>query len=117
MLVGLGDGVGDCHDVANLPKECLFISLCFFCGKHFTLFQGMVLFVSVLLDMLVAKWKPIPCYHDAFSVGTPNWAFREKGWQMHCKTMFPPFFGTFLFGKQKNILLFVGAYFMGVPYW
>ena len=23
---GLGDGVGDCHDVANLPKECLFIS-------------------------------------------------------------------------------------------
>ena len=25
--VGLGDGVGDCHDVANLPRVCLFISL------------------------------------------------------------------------------------------
>ena len=24
---GLGDGVGDCHDVANLPRVCLFISL------------------------------------------------------------------------------------------
>ena len=24
---GLWDGVGDCHDVANLPKVCLFISL------------------------------------------------------------------------------------------
>ena len=25
--VGLGDGVGDCHDVANLSKECLLITL------------------------------------------------------------------------------------------
>ena len=24
---GLGDGVGDCHDVANPPRVCLFISL------------------------------------------------------------------------------------------
>ena len=25
--VGLGDGVGHCHDVANLPGKCLFSSL------------------------------------------------------------------------------------------
>ena len=24
---GLGDGAGDCHDVANLPRLCLFVSL------------------------------------------------------------------------------------------
>ena len=38
--VGLGDGAGDCHDVANLPKECLFISLLYLFGrKNFTLFR------------------------------------------------------------------------------
>ena len=30
--VGLGDGVGDCHDVANLPSVCLFISLLYLFG-------------------------------------------------------------------------------------
>ena len=41
--VGLGDGVGDCHDVVNfLEKTLLF-------------FQGKVSFISVLLGMLVAK--------------------------------------------------------------
>ena len=35
---GLGDGVGDCHDVANLPRMCLFTSLVFlFGGVWFTL--------------------------------------------------------------------------------
>ena len=38
---GSGEGAGDCHDVANLPKECLFISLLylFFGGENFTLFS------------------------------------------------------------------------------
>ena len=35
---GLGDGVGDCHDVANLPRECLFIFFISFLEKNFTLF-------------------------------------------------------------------------------
>ena len=30
--VGLGDGVGHCHDVANLPRVRLFISFFFFGG-------------------------------------------------------------------------------------
>ena len=37
---GLGDGVGHCHDVAKLPRVCLFISLVYlFLGTSFTLFQ------------------------------------------------------------------------------
>ena len=39
--VGLGDSVGACHDVANLPRECLFISLLFLVlGKIDALFHG-----------------------------------------------------------------------------
>ena len=31
--------------------------------------------------------EPTPCYHDACPVGTPWWAFWERGWQDHCKTI------------------------------
>ena len=38
---GLGDGVGDCHDVANLPKVCLFISHFSFSGdKPYSFLKG-----------------------------------------------------------------------------
>ena len=30
---GLGDGVGHCHDIAELPRVCLFISLVFLLGE------------------------------------------------------------------------------------
>ena len=37
--VGLGDGVGDCHDVANLPrKRSFYFPFVFLWGKNFTLF-------------------------------------------------------------------------------
>ena len=49
--VGLGDGVGHCHDVANLPGKCLFLFLFFFFGwKAFHSFlkgYGFVCFCSV----------------------------------------------------------------------
>ena len=35
---GLGDGVGHCHDVANLPRVVLFISLIFLFGEQVLLF-------------------------------------------------------------------------------
>ena len=35
---GLGDGVGHCHDVAKLPKVCLYISLLYFFGEYVILF-------------------------------------------------------------------------------
>ena len=38
----------------------LFIALLFFWEKLYSFFKGMVLFVSVLLDMLVAEWEPTP---------------------------------------------------------
>ena len=41
---GLGDGVGLCHDVAELPKVCLFISpVYFFWGTSFTLFSRILI--------------------------------------------------------------------------
>ena len=48
-------------------------------------FRSMVFF-WILLDMLAAEREPTPCYHDAYSVGAPRWAFWEKGWQIHCET-------------------------------
>ena len=39
--VGLGDGVGDCHDVANVLGKCLF------CPFHFFLAEKNALFFSV----------------------------------------------------------------------
>ena len=31
---GLGDGVGDCHDAANLPEKCLLIFLFYLFGRR-----------------------------------------------------------------------------------
>ena len=105
---GLGDGVGHCHDVAKLPRVCLFISLLYlFLGNMlYSCFKSMVLGIFVLLDMLVAKWVPTPCCNDAYSVGTPKWALCGKGWQRYRETTFSPLFGRFFFGKQKDFLFF-----------
>ena len=44
---------------------------------------------------------PTPCYNDAYLVGTPKWAFLEKDWLKHCKTMISPFIGRlFLVSKR-----------------
>ena len=91
---GLGDGVGDCHDVANFPRVRFFISLLYlFFGKYMLFCKGMVCYFCVLLSMLVGEWEPTPCYRDAFSVDTPKWAYWEKGWQNHCKTTVSTLFG------------------------
>ena len=37
---GLVDGVGDCYDVANLPGNCLFISLFYLGGINLTFLNG-----------------------------------------------------------------------------
>ena len=70
--VGLGDVVGHCHDVANLPGKWHFLSLLYlFWCENFTLFfKGKVSYVCVLLNMLAAKREPTPCYRDAYSVDT-----------------------------------------------
>ena len=78
--VGSGDGVGDCHDVANLPRVCLFISLFYlFWEINLTLFFRVWFFhFSCPLNMLVARREPTPCYNDAYSVGIPNIYFGRK---------------------------------------
>ena len=57
--------------------------------------------------MLVAKQEPTPCYHDAYSVGTPRWAFGEKGLPNHCKTTMSPLF-RHVFLVNKRTLFFFG---------
>ena len=46
--------------------------------------------LDLLLDMLVAKREPAPCYHDAYSVGIPKGAYGRKSGQIHCKTTVSP---------------------------
>ena len=53
-------------------------------------FRCMVLMLDLLLDMLVAKREPAPCYHDAYSVGILNGAYGGKSGQIHCKTTVSP---------------------------
>ena len=62
----------------------------FFWGNNFYSFFKSMGF-SIPLGMLVANWVPTPCYNDAYSVGTPRWAFWGKGWQKYCGTTFSPF--------------------------
>ena len=104
--VGLGDGVGDCHDFANFLENVLLPHLYLILEKTLLFFQGKVSFISVLLGMLVTEREPTLCFCDGYSVGTPNWAFREKGWQMHCKTMFLPFFGRFFLVSKRCFSFF-----------
>ena len=105
---GLGDGVGHCHDVANLPRVCLFYFPCisFWVNKLYSFFKSMILGFSLPLGMLVAKWVPTPCYNDAYSVGTPKWASWGKGWLKHCKTMISPFLGRFFLVSKRTFYFF-----------
>ena len=47
-----------------------------------------------------------PCYNDAYSVGTPKWALRVKGWLKHNKTMVSPFLGRFFLVSKRTIYFF-----------
>ena len=114
---GFGEGVGHCHDVAKLPKVCLFISpVSLFGRKDFTFFKGIILGFAVPLGMLVPRWVPTPCYNDAHSVGTPKWAFWEKGWRKYHKTTFSPGTGRF-FLVSKRTFYFLGGYMLDAPFW
>ena len=88
-----------------------FPCISFWGRKLYSCFQGRVSFFSVLLGMLVAKWEPTPCYRDACSVGIPNSALWEKGWQKHGKTMISPFLGRFFLVSKRTIFFFGGVLF------
>ena len=102
--VGSGEGVGDCHDVAKLLKKCLSIPPQHLPGgRNCVFFQGTAFFCWILLDMLVAKREPTPCYRDAHSAGTPKWSYWVKRRQIHWKTTFSPLYGRlFLVSKRTN---------------
>ena len=85
----------------------LLFPLVFFWGTKLCLFcKGMVFMLILLLDMLVAKWEPTPCYRDAYSVGIPNRACGGKSGQMHCKTTVPPPWKMCFFLVSKRTLYF-----------
>ena len=92
--VGWEDGVGHCR----------------------AFFQGMVFIWVLLLNMLVAKREPAPCYRNAYSVGIPKGACGEKSWQIHCKTTVSPR-GKCVFLVSKRTLYFSGGGCMDASYW
>ena len=69
------------------------------------------------LDMPVAKWVPTPCCNDAYLVGTPKWAFGEKGWQKHHETTFSPRFGRFFLVSKRTFLFFWRVICLDAAYW
>ena len=114
---GLGDGVGHCLDAAKLPRVRLFISLLFYFGgkKFYSFFKN--LGFSLPLGMLVATWVPTPCYHDCIFGGHPLLGILgERLAKALWDHVFPPCW-TFLFGKQKDFLFFLGGYMLDAAYW
>ena len=53
--------------------------------------------------MLVTEPEPTPGYHDAYSVGTPTWAFLGNGWQNHCNTTFSLSLDVFFLVSKRTI--------------
>ena len=62
---------------------------------------------------------PTPCYNDAYSVGTPKWAFWGKGWQRYHESTFSSLFGRFFLVCKRTFYfsggLYVGCYILGGP--
>ena len=91
-----------------------FISLGLFSGgAKLCLFSRVWFFILVLLlNMLVAKREPAPCYHDACSVGIPKGAYGGKSGQNHCKTTVSPR-DKCVFLVSKRTLYFSGRWWYG----
>ena len=86
-------------------------------NKFYSFFKSIVVGFYIPLGMLVAKWVPTPCYNDAYSVGTPKWAFWGKGWQNHSKTTFSPLFGRLFLIGQRTIFFFWGGSGVDALHW
>ena len=94
-------------------KQTFHFPWVFFWGKklcHF--FRGTVFLLDLLLDMLVAKREPAPCYHDAYSVGIPKGAYGGKSGQIHCKTTVFPVTNVF-FWLVNGLFTFSGGWWFG----
>ena len=117
--VGLGDGVGLCRGAASFPENRPFISLGFFSAgtRLCRFFRCMVLMLDLLLDMLVAKREPAPCYHDAYSVGIPKGVYgEEERGEFTVRPQFPPVTNVF-FLVSKRTLFFLGSGGMDASHW
>ena len=106
--VGLGNGAGDCPPTSPIFQKSIFLFpfYLFFGRKLYSFSKGMVSYFCLLLGMLVAKWKPTPCYRDAFSVDYPSGLVGGKAWQKHYKTTFSPFYGRFFLVTKRTFFFF-----------
>ena len=77
--VGLGDGVGDCHDAALRQRRGLFyFPFNLSKGEKLCFIKGMVYFCCIFQSMLVTDREPNPGCNDAYSVGTLSGHFWGK---------------------------------------
>ena len=69
----------------------------------------MVFILFSLLEMLVAKWEPTPCYRDAYSVGIPKGVCGRKCGQIHCKTTVSPRDKCVFLVSKRTLYFFWGV--------
>ena len=94
--LGWGEGVGDCHDAADLQKVFLF-PLCTFLSEK----------TMLLLSMLVTKREPTPGYNDAYSVGTLTKHFGGKAGRCTVRPHFLPCLDVFFWLANGPFYLWV----------
>ena len=67
-----------------------FSCISFWENMLYSFFKSIIMFFSLPLGMLVAKWVPTPCYNGAYSVGTPKWALWGKAGLSIVRPRFSP---------------------------
>ena len=76
----------------------------------------MFFYLRVPPSVLVTKREPTPGYSDAYSVGTPKWAFGEKHGQKHRSTTLSPLVRRVFLVNKRTIFFFWGVGDLDAPY-
>ena len=98
-----GDGVGHCHDVANLPRKSFYFDFVFFSEKTFLFF----FFLKSFLCLCTAEYAGDPRgARDAYSVDTLGGHYGRKAGE-NCKTTFSPLFGRFFLVSKRSCFFLV----------
>ena len=108
--VGSGDGVGVWHDAADLSKGASFyFPLVSFFGNKAMLFSlgAWYCFNGYCWICKKLSGSPPHGYHDAYSVGTPKWAFLgERLAECNVRPRFDPFLDGFILVSKRTIYFF-----------
>ena len=105
--VGSGDGVGDCHDVADLHRERLFISLfIFFKGKTMLFFREYGLFSVHAAEYAVSEQEPPLVTMMHFRWVPLSGHFGRNNWQKNRKTTLSPLFRRVFLVNKRTLFFF-----------